>query len=216
MANTSKGLQVWLPFISGLQNQGIAKITPASSPALTTGGKLGNSCLSGSLTYSANSLATTFTGDSFTVAFWIKLPATIAAQSNIIQYTSASTVDKSFHLHVRANGGINFGFYSDDYDCTLGLRAATWEHVVMIYDGSKKIVYKNGAYVGEASSGKLAVGTANLAFALGSTCVQDFRLYSYSLSPQEIKELSRGKVGHGQERRMERSLLITTQLQALS
>ena len=193
---TDKGLQVWLPFVSGLQNQGLTKITPASSPALATGGKLGNSCLSGSLTYSANSLATTFTGETFTVAFWIKLPATIKAQNFIIQYTSAPTTDKSFHLHVHANGGINFGFYSDDYNCALGLRAATWEHVVMIYDGAKKIVYKNGAYVGEASSGKLAVGTTNLIFKLGSICIQDFRIYSYALSPQEIKELSRGKVGH--------------------
>lgn len=201
---TNKGLQVWLPLIKDLHNQGLNEAQPVAigTPSFSaTGGKLGG-CYSFNNGKFTLSKGVESTDTSFTITFWIK----ITTSGRYIPYSQRNSysgagimilIDTSF-------------FYFDDgtrwnasFPTALSLN--TWYHLCFTRTPSGKKLYVNGEKVLETTTvGNYNERTTNCTIG-GDTLdnnfnlkgsMNDFRLYSYALSPQEIKELSRCKVGH--------------------
>lgn len=101
-------------------------------------------------------------------------------------------------------------FYFDDgtrwnasFPTALSLN--TWYHLCFTRTPSGKKLYVNGEKVLETTTVGNYNGRTTKCTIGGDTLddkynlkgsMNDFRIYSYALSPQEIKELSRGKIGH--------------------
>lgn len=157
----------------------------------------------------------------FTIAFWHKILNTNTHLSNesslLVGLKTVSNSDNgqltqntNFWFQRRTNDNVNarmnlywsylFGNKSTSYRVGTGSNDDKWHHYAIVCDGEYFRYYKDGV-VGTAY--KLSDYlysyqiTGSYSFGGNAQCyLQDFRLYSYALSSQEIKELSRGKIGH--------------------
>lgn len=201
---TDKGLQVWLPLIKDLHNQGLNGTQPVATgtPSFSaTGGKLGG-CYSFNNGKFTLSKGVESTDTSFTITFWIK----ITTGGTYIPYGQRIS-GSGAGIMILINTSY---FYFDDgtrwntsFPTALSLN--TWYHLCFTRTPSGKKLYVNGKKVLETTTVGNYNGRTTKCTIGGDTLdnnynlkgnMNDFRLYSYALSPQEIKELSRGKVGH--------------------
>ena len=206
MANnldTSKGLQIWLPLTKDLNNQGLAKVSITNNGATysSRGGKLG-----GCYNFNDNCIGIQnlpITQD-ISIAFWMK-PSNISQAGCLLNYRASIGSDLAVFL-IRGNIRFDAGGQTifSDYIFTTN-----WQHVCVVKEGSTKKLYIDGQLkqtvtgVGNVSCtaikgtiGQSSTNTTNGADNAYIGLLNDFRIYSYALSHQEIKEISRGLVGH--------------------
>lgn len=207
-------LKLWLPLNTDLQNYGTEDLTVTNNGSTyqSTGGKLGGyytSQFSISNNSTVNNLINFLnSGADFSISLWFRY--TTNTPGEFFQCGDSSAVGSRLHLAINDNV-FRFCFRANDYSGpTLSMN--TWYHVVCSYTNNKKYIYLNGSLYGSADSGKLAIPQdRGLLFTSASVHLNDFRLYSYALSPEEVKRIAQGLVlhytlsGHGGENLFKKS-----------
>lgn len=206
-------LQVWLPFINNLNNQGLSDTTIANNGAtVSTSGKIG-SCYSFDgnddfISIDCPDLYRTFSGGSqpFSIAFWIYHAD---STRGVIFGDYGLSGGINFNIELSANHHIRYYWngHPDKTFVNTPLEINVWTHIVLTYDGNKICVYKNGLLQADTYAGTLIQRTKNSGlFYLGRDSrtgatalngrINDFRIYSHCLSPIECKKISSALVLH--------------------
>lgn len=217
MANTSKGLMVWCPLVRDANNQGVSGLKFSGATVATTGGKLGGCYTASNYTSRLISDKKVDLGANQTFCAWFKftslnnasqLGGTIVSQHEYQKNTGLGITLKyisSTTGYISCNTGNGSDRTYNTYCGNTLLQANTWYHVAMTYTGGVITFYINGVQDGQHSVGTMSVpsnyivignwATDNNSYGLYGQ-INDVRVYSYALSQQKIKELSRGIVGH--------------------
>lgn len=233
--STTKGLQVWLPLVADLHNQGLSKITVGTSGTIVSGGKLGNCLqLTGTVSTGLSTDKWNYYASSVTLSGWFKFNLdNIRNQLGTSGINSSSTTFTGILLGGDSYGGLGLVYYTNNVysagtinslvvaghyrdntstyqTSNVSIPFDTWVHLTLVLDNadSKLRIYKDGIQQVdckvptsrvnkgldfEINSGKVCDGNGP---GRSLPCwVNDVRVYSYALSSQEIKELSRGLVG---------------------
>lgn len=211
---TNKGLMVWLPLTDAnhCENQGlVGKLTCITTPTFVDGGKLGKCLSTGEYQMSAEQTTKVLNNNHLTIAFWVYVDAATGASTprsafignegmgtnnnrkfTIMQYPTVNDLHCSWMNDAAYNVFISIIIEN-------ALPSYKWTHVAITYENPTAIIYINGVEVrrdtGVSNSSTFAYTTPIIKYNIGRR-INDFRIYSYAFSPQEIKELSRGKVGH--------------------
>lgn len=213
-------LQVWLPLMEDLHNQGLANVTVTGFNTPTfIAGKLGKCChLSQSssqyLEIVGDILNTILVGGSqpFSVCFWIKNEETLNTTNRAIICGDYSSSGWNIEIRNTANGRIRFYWsaekVSDSDTYSYSVLQDEWMHITVIYTGSQIVIYKNGmnpkvttTTLAERTktNSKIRIGR-DYRSSPGQTyftgCLNDFRIYDHALSAKEVEEISKGLVLH--------------------
>lgn len=196
-------LQVWLPGIADILDQGLSGITWTNhSTTMADEGKMGKSInFAGSQYLSANKRV--ITSSTVTVAFWVYLTSTSTNQCIVC---CRNTNSKAFAVYslpsgLRLDTGSN---WATGYIPTVN----TWTHVCFTCEGSTQKLYINGSQIATRSS-TLDSSTVSEMITIGCQHIDgaslgtyllgrlnDFRIYDNALSAKEVRLLSRGLVLH--------------------
>ena len=192
--NTNKGLQIWMPMTKDLSNYGLNKCTISSSATYqATGGKIGGcyQCTSSnSINISNHGLAGMQNDRDFTLALWIK--------GIDDGWFLAAT---NFECGLRSNGLI-FNMNDDQQMCHYNITTDnnTWYHYAFTWEAATKTwaFYVDGVQrgIGQYDGTHKAISSTLKLVYSGTRYINDLRIYSYALSENQIKEISRAKVGH--------------------
>ena len=200
-------LQIWLPLINDLHNQGLSEVSVTVNGTTTfSEGKLGQA-LSGNgssyWTISPITLGTTasvcwwgMTTDT-NAMFWV-LKANVYADLNFWLYNG------KYYLNV--GDSLNNPFQNNGADVT-GYSDGLWHHYAVTFNGSVCSLYIDGAYYAKAKTYKSPAtpSGANVRIAGGfqnahsydtEGRINDFRVFDHCLSAKEVKEISKGLVQH--------------------
>lgn len=199
--NNNMALQVWLPLINNVENQGVSNI-----PIINNGvtfvdkGKIGK-CASFNNNYFSLQNLSNF--NTISISFWMK-PANTNQTGCLLNYRTGIGLDLAIFL---IQGNIRFdagGQTTFNYIYTTD-----WQHVTVTYDGNIKNLYVNGilnqsVIINKAiscSATKGTVGASSVNTTSGSDnnyigLLNDYRIYDHCLSPKEVKEISKGLVLH--------------------
>ena len=216
-----KELKVWLPLNGDLRNQGTADVTVTNNGAtVDNSGKMGK-CYSfgtsgGRLELSTDAIKTC-TGD-VSFALWVKILTWNTNYATIfdVQDGSISWNNEIFAFQRNgsssgccftvSNGNTGSGNYTANSCRTGDLNLNQWYHFVCIYKTGKIQIWQDGVLVSEYSTSvvpniskiqNFIIGSANTSNSYQSNILlNDFRLYSYALSPEEIKKISQGLALH--------------------
>ena len=206
-------LQVWLPLIKDLRQQGVLNTPGFSLNAFTqeAGGKLGQYCYTdrGIIHFTEDFLA-----NSWSLACWVKSTSWSANNDIILCKNSSESTSSQFYLSIingaSFNLGINGGSSNGAGTYSYTFSTNTWYHVAATYDGTNYAMYINGNKVksGTCTTAK-PTGLLNLGIGCRSTNaggtastgnankrLNDVRVYDHALSQMEVKELSKGLVLH--------------------
>lgn len=140
-------------------------------------------------------------GNSSRTVCWFRKAATVGAGGNyhyIMTYGSAGT-DNSFGIALYNTQIFNW-LYNDDWYIDTTATANIWQHECIVYDGSYKKYYLNGALNDSETENAVNTGNSNLYIGRPFTTNQqyysgyldEFTLYGRALSATEIKALARG------------------------
>lgn len=195
-------LQVWLPLINNVENQGVSNI-PIINNGITfiDGGKIGNKCASFNNNYFSLQNLPNF--NAISVSFWMK-PSNTSQTGCLLNYRVSIGGDISVFLidgKIRFDAGgqtiFNYTYKTD------------WQHITVTYDGNVKSLYINGilnqsvtinkAISCSATKGTVGASSANTTSGSSNNYIgllNDYRIYDHCLSPKEVKEISRGMVLH--------------------
>lgn len=194
-------LQVWLPLINNVENQGVSNI-PIINNGVTfvNNGKIGK-CASFNNNYFSLQNLSNF--NTISISFWMK-PSTTSQTGCLLNYRTGIGLDIAIFLiqgNIRFDAGgqtvFNYTYTTD------------WQHVTVTYDGNIKNLYINGILnqsitINKAISctaTKGTVGASSVNTTSGSSnnyigLLNDYRIYDHCLSPKEVKEISKGLVLH--------------------
>lgn len=211
---TDKGLMVWLPLTDAnhCENQGlVGKLTCITTPTFVDGGKLGKCLSTGEYQMSAAQTTKVFNNNHLTIAFWVYIDAATGASTPRSVFigngeTNANNNRKFMIMQYPTVNDLHYYWMNDAASKFFisntimdALPSYKWTHVAITYENPTAIIYINGIEVrrntGVSNSSTFAYTTPIIGNNTGRR-INDFRIYSYALSPQEIKELSRGKIGH--------------------
>lgn len=199
--NNNMALQVWLPLIDNVENQGVSNI-----PIINNGvtfvdkGKIGK-CASFNNNYFSLQNLSNF--NTISVSFWMK-PANTNQTGCLLNYRTGIGLDIAIFLiqgKVRFDAGgqtiFNYTYTTD------------WQHITVTYDGNIKNLYINGILNQSVTINKAisctatkgTVGASSVNTTSGSDnnyigLLNDYRIYDHCLSPKEVKEISKGLVLH--------------------
>ena len=202
-------LQVWLPLINDLHNQGLASATVSGGSKQTSGGKLGAGhykVYSGAGLTIAHTIADT---TEFTFAYWLNIPSSITSVGawNTFMSIPAKHNDTSAAMCVSWASYNQMKWYdSTGYDQKLwqSFSYDTWYHIAVVHSSGTLKIYINGELGSRdytmSQTIKLTAGTITIGGGMNATNaklgLQDFRLYNKALSAEEIKHISQGLVAH--------------------
>lgn len=204
-------LQVWLPLINNVENQGVSNIPIINNGVMfVDGGKIGNKCASFNNNYFSLQNLSNF--NTISVSFWMK-PSNTSQVGCLLNYRASVGLDISIFL---VDGKIRFdagGITIFNYTYTTD-----WQHITVTYDGNIKSLYVNGilnqsvtinkAISCSATKGTVGASSANTTSGSSNNYIgllNDYRIYDHCLSPKEVKEISRGMVLHYKMCQPERS-----------
>lgn len=197
----------------------------SSNATIVSGGKLGK-CLQITGTGTSKTFTKLQNLTKFSIALWIRNDATSgyadyadvfsidvessnSYKSNMttqlrIERNNASDPNTYTMYFLRHQNGVNANNAATYSNMSYALSTAlnTWTHVVMVCDGTKCYAYVNGVLKTTLTissyatlyrlKGPVYIGNGGNP----KSSINDFRIYTYALSDQEIKELSKGKVCH--------------------
>ena len=194
-------LQVWLPLINNVENQGVSNI-PIINNGVTfvDNGKIGK-CASFNNNYFSLQNLSNF--NTISVSFWMK-PANTNQIGCLLNYRTGIGLDIAIFLiqgKIRFDAGgqtiFNYTYTTD------------WQHIIVTYDGNIKSLYVNGILNQSVTINKAisctatkgTVGASSVNTISGSDnnyigLLNDYRIYDHYLSPKEVKEISKGLVLH--------------------
>lgn len=194
-------LQVWLPLINNVENQGVSNISIINNGVtFVDNGKIGK-CASFNNNYFSLQNLSNF--NTISISFWMK-PANTNQTGCLLNYRTGIGLDIAIFLiqgKVRFDAGgqtiFNYTYTTD------------WQHITVTYDGNIKNLYINGILNQSVTINKAisctatkgTVGASSMNTISGSDnnyigLLNDYRIYDHCLSPKEVKEISKGLVLH--------------------
>ena len=193
-------LQVWLPLNGNLYNQGLTDVVLNSGTPTYTSGKIGQCLNTGTLKFDvSNNLITTIGSNKiYTICCWCKNLNTSASSRWVFMLSSGSGTSRglwennstSYRYWAYSGSGTNISTSINAID-------GKWHHICFVSNGSNVKLYVDGDYQSETNSANIAEMTSNI-FQLNATDynLNDFRIYDHCLSPQEVKQISKGLLLH--------------------
>lgn len=210
-------LQVWLPLTRDLRQQGLSDVTVINNGATysASGGKLG-----GCYNFNASAYLyentydwTNFNTSEFSLCCWYKEPSPVASGNSqmICIGTNSGWNNIRIGLLRRTSSGYPMFSVSDgstnvNYNLTAtNFTLDTWNHIACTYNHGTMKMYINGVLNNTYTTGitpvlnssqHLGIGAASNGSEKLTGYLNDVRIYDHCLSPQEVKEISRGLVLH--------------------
>lgn len=209
-------LQIWLPLIKDLKNQGLNNniIITNNGSTFNSVGKLGG-CYNfdnsmGILTNNSITLNTTFS-----ISCWIKINSWNRDWANVFKIykdvydyiglcmNQTSSTIKQLGFHIYKNNGSNArkAVYDEYY---MPLTLGEWYHLCFTVTPTEIKTYQNGDCIKTATIDSNFPSVSNYILSLGKNplfrgldcSINDFRIYDEALSPMQIKLISQGLVAH--------------------
>ena len=205
-------LQVWLPLNGTLENKGLSNVTVTNNGAtVDNNGKIGK-CYS--FDGSANkkitgTISPTITSSVGSIACWVRFnsfPNSSSFYELVHIGTSGGYAACLFGIYMEYTNHINISINgsSTGTNCyTHSLSTNTWYHLCATLDGTTVKLYINGSEVLSKTATKASYNTAASTVYIGGTTsywlngrINDVRIYDHTLSPKEVKEISKGLILH--------------------
>lgn len=198
-------LQVWLPLLGNLDNQGLAPVQITNVNAtIDNNGKLGK-CYSFNGTNAKIQIDNLPKPKNVSVALWFKLTAERSGYRKFL-----FTAWQGITLELATNNTITCSVYSNNQQIgycrtNYAILVDKWTHIVYTFEeGVGTKLYLNGNFVTSANvTTPISWGTNNFQSNIGwytnmyfQGCINDFRYYDHTLSAKEVEEISKGLIMH--------------------
>ena len=197
-------LQVWLPLNGNLDNYGLSNITVTNNGATSNAsGKIG-SCYLFNENNALSCSNPNIDGSKISASCWVYLTNITNSQYIISLNTNSGWADQSIAIEIESSKVYFCG--GSTYCYSSNIQTNVWVHLAVTYNGSILSGYINGELVASTSTttlinrsvltiGARYNGSTNVYF-LRNAKLNDVRIYDDCLSPQEVKEISRGLILH--------------------
>lgn len=202
------GLQVWMPMIGNINNQGLSNLSYFSGNYVqgtcSTFGKCLNVPNSSPISFTADGLVNT---KKFSVCFWTLADNSTKADWNQMLMLGDKKTDGSYGSNFRFESCTTYpracSFHNNDiYAITggsriLGSSNGTWYHVCVTYDGTELKSYTNGNLIGtDVGNGGYLTGYVQIGSANYFGLMNDLRIYDEVISQKQIRSIYNLQIIH--------------------
>lgn len=202
------GLQVWMPMIGNINNQGLSNLSNLSGNYVqgtcSTFGKCLNVPNSSPISFMADGLVN---AKKFSVCFWTLADNSTKADWNQMLKLGDKKTDGSDGSYFRFESCKTYpracSFHNNDiYAITaasriLGSSNGTWYHVCVTYDGTELKSYTNGNLIGtDIGNGGYLTGYVQIGSANYFGLMNDLRIYDEVISRKQIRSIYNLQIIH--------------------
>ena len=195
------GLQVWMPMIGNINNQGLSNLSYLSGNYVqgtcSTFGKCLNVPNSSPISFTADGLVN---AKKFSVCFWTLADNSTKADWNQMLQLGDKKTDGSYGSNFRFESCKTYpracSFHNNDiYAITggsriLGSSNGTWYHVCVTYNGTELKSYTNGNLIGtDVGNGGYLTGYVQIGSANYFGLMNDLRIYDEVISQKQIRSI---------------------------
>lgn len=202
------GLQVWMPMIGNINNQGLSNLSNLSGNYVqgtcSTFGKCLNVPNSSPISFTADGLVN---AKKFSVCFWTLADNSTKADWNQMlqlgdkktdgfygsnfRFESCTTYPHACSFHNNGKNAITAG------SRILGSSNSTWYHVCVTYDGTELKSYTNGNLIGtDVGNGGYLTGYVQIGSANYFGLMNDLRIYDEVISQKQIRSIYNLQIIH--------------------
>lgn len=202
------GLQVWMPMIGNINNQGLSNLSNLSGNYVqgtcSTFGKCLNVPNSSPISFTADGLVN---AKKFSVCFWTLADNSTKADRNQMLQLGDKKTDGSYGSNFRFESCTTYpracSFHNNEiYAITggsriLGSSNSTWYHVCVTYDGTELKSYTNGNLIGtDVGNGGYLTGYVQIGSANYFGLMNDLRIYDEVISQKQIRSIYNLQIIH--------------------
>lgn len=202
------GLQVWMPMIGNINNQGLSNLSNLSGNYVqgtcSTFGKCLNVPNSSPISFTADGLVN---AKKFSVCFWTLADNSTKADWNQMLQLGDKKTDGSWGSNFRFESCKTYpracSFHNnEEYAITggsriLGSSNGTWYHVCVTYDGTELKSYTNGNLIGtDVGNGGYLTGYVQIGSANYFGLMNDLRIYDEVISQKQIRSIYNLQIIH--------------------
>lgn len=205
------GLQVWMPMIGNINNQGLSNFSYFSGNYVqgtcSTFGKCLNVPNSSPIGFTADGLVN---AKKFSVCFWTLADNGTKADWNQMLWLGDKKTDGSYGSNFRFESCSKTytypracSFHNNDKNAItggsriLGSSYNTWYHVCVTYDGTELKSYTNGNLIGtDVGNGGYLTGYVQIGSANYFGLMNDLRIYDEVISQKQIRSISNSQIIH--------------------
>lgn len=202
------GLQVWMPMIGNINNQGLSNLSNLSGNYVqgtcSTFGKCLNVPNSSPISFTADGLVN---AKKFSVCFWTLADKSTKTDWNQMLQLGDKKTDGSYGSNFRFESCTTYpracSFHNNDiYAITggsriLGSSNGTWYHVCVTYDGTELKSYTNGNLIGtDVGNGGYLTGYVQIGSANYFGLMNDLRIYDEVISQKQIRGIYNLQIIH--------------------
>lgn len=202
------GLQVWMPMIGNINNQGLSNLSNLSGNYVQGTCSTFGKCLN-----VPNSLPISFMADGlvnakkFSVCFWTLADKSTKTDWNQMLQLGDKKTDGSYGSNFRFESCTTYpracSFYNNDKNAItagsriLGSSNSTWYHVCVTYDGTELKSYTNGNLIGtDVGNGGYLTGYVQIGSANYFGLMNDLRIYDEVISQKQIRSIYNLQIIH--------------------
>ena len=205
------GLQVWMPMIGNINNQGLSNFSYFSGNYVqgtcSTFGKCLNVPNSSPIGFTADGLVN---AKKFSVCFWTLASDATKADWNQMLWLGDKKTDGSYGSNFRFESCSKTytypracSFHNNDKNAItagsriLGSSYNTWYHVCVTYDGTELKSYTNGNLIGtDVGNGGYLTGYVQIGSTNYYGLMNDLRIYDEVISQKQIRSISNSQIIH--------------------
>lgn len=202
------GLQVWMPMIGNINNQGLSNLSYLSGNYVqgtcSTFGKCLNVPNSSPISFTADGLVN---AKKFSVCFWTLADNSTKADWNQMLQLGDKKTDGSYGSNFRFESCTTYpracSFHNNEiYAITggsriLGSSNSTWYHVCVTYNGTELKSYTNGNLIGtDVGNGGYLTGYVQIGSANYFGLMNDLRIYDEVISQKQIRSIYNLQIIH--------------------
>lgn len=202
------GLQVWMPMIGNINNQGLSNFSYFSGNYVqgtcSTFGKCLNVPNSSPISFTADGLVN---AKKFSVCFWTLADNSTKADWNQMLKLGDKKTDGSDGSFFRFESCKTYpracSFHNNDKNAItaasriLGSSNGTWYHVCVTYDGTELKSYTNGNLIGtDVGNGGYLTGYVQIGSANYYGLMNDLRIYDEVISQKQIRSIYNLQIIH--------------------
>lgn len=202
------GLQVWMPMIGNINNQGLSNLSNLSGKYVqgtcSTFGKCLNVPNSSLISFTADGLVN---AKKFSVCFWTLADKSTKTDWNQMLQLGDKKTDGSYGSNFRFESCTTYpracSFHNSDKNAItagsriLGSSNSTWYHVCVTYDGTELKSYTNGNLIGtDVGNGGYLTGYVQIGSANYFGLMNDLRIYDEVISQKQIRSIYNLQIIH--------------------
>lgn len=202
------GLQVWMPMIGNINNQGLSNFSYFSGNYVqgtcSTFGKCLNVPNSSPISFTADGLVN---AKKFSVCFWTLADKSTKTDWNQMLQLGDKKTDGSYGSNFRFESCTTYpracSFHNNDKNAItagsriLGSSNSTWYHVCVTYDGTELKSYTNGNLIGtDVGNGGYLTGYVQIGSANYFGLMNDLRIYDEVISQKQIRSIYNLQIIH--------------------